>query len=224
MAIENGVVTSAFNNLGTTGTNIGTDKSVLGKDDFLKLLLVELQNQDPTSPQDTDKILQQTSQLATLEASQNTNDSLSNLSASLTNSSYYSTISSIGKMASLGATGLVLEDGNAVDFDVYFPEDISGGEVTITNSQGIVVDTLQVSARSKGSSALNWEAVDKNGQSYEDGNYAVGISYTTTSGETKNGQFGVFPIEAVRFTDGEAQFKLGSTYVAMSQVQEIYNQ
>lgn len=54
---------------------------VLGKDDFLKLLLVELQYQDPTSPMDTEKILTQTSQLATLESATKTNTALENLSA-----------------------------------------------------------------------------------------------------------------------------------------------
>ena len=44
------------------------DKSVLGKDDFLTLLLVELQHQDPTEPTDSATILTQTSQLANLEA------------------------------------------------------------------------------------------------------------------------------------------------------------
>jgi flagellar basal-body rod modification protein FlgD len=224
MAIENGVVTSAFNTLGTTGTNIGEDQSVLGKDDFLQLLLVELQNQDPTDPQDTDKILQQTSQLATLEASQNTNDALTNLSQTMTNSSYYSTVSSIGKMASLGADGLILEDGVPIEFDVYFPEDITSAEVTLTNDQGIAVETLELSAKGKGSTTLNWDAVDNSGNSFEDGKYTVAIQYTTTSGETKEGQFGVFPIEAVRFNGEEPEFKLGNTYMPMSLITEIYNQ
>jgi flagellar basal-body rod modification protein FlgD len=45
------------------------DKSILSKDDFMTLLLVELQHQDPTEPMDSEKILSQTSQLATLELS-----------------------------------------------------------------------------------------------------------------------------------------------------------
>ena len=55
----------------------------LGKDEFLKLLLVELEHQDPTAPVETDKILSQTSQLASLEASTNTNKELQNLSGAL---------------------------------------------------------------------------------------------------------------------------------------------
>jgi len=75
------------------------DKSILGKDDFMTLLLVELQHQDPTEPMDSEKILSQTSQLATLEASENTNQALSDLAASLGSSQQYSTIAAIGKTA-----------------------------------------------------------------------------------------------------------------------------
>ena len=56
---------------------------VLGKDDFLKLLLVELQHQDPTEPMDSGKILTQTSQLASLESAQNTTKALETLAKQL---------------------------------------------------------------------------------------------------------------------------------------------
>ena len=62
------------------------DKSALDKDSFLKLMLVSLQHQDPSEPMDTEKILSQTSQLATLEASKNTNKALEGLASSLGNS------------------------------------------------------------------------------------------------------------------------------------------
>ena len=64
----------------TTTTNPG---SVLDKDSFMKLLLVELEHQDPTDPMDSDKILTQTSQLATLESASNTNKALEELATQL---------------------------------------------------------------------------------------------------------------------------------------------
>ncbi|HUH42926.1 MAG TPA: flagellar hook capping FlgD N-terminal domain-containing protein, partial [Sulfurimonas sp.] len=68
---------NAATNAEYAAANTSKDKSILGKDDFMKLLLVELQYQDPTEPMDTEKILTQTSQLAPLEASENTNKALS---------------------------------------------------------------------------------------------------------------------------------------------------
>jgi len=224
MAIGSDYTTqSAFNTNGIEGKNIGENKSVLGKDDFLKLLLVGLQNQDPTSPQDSDQILQQTSDLATLEASQNTNDALSNLSASMSSSTQFSTISSIGKMANTGGTGLILEDGKSIDFEIYFPESAKGGSIQITNSQGVLVETLDISDISKGTNKFHWSAQDKSGAPFEDGDYKIEAIYTTDSGTSKSAKFGVYPIEAVRFIGDEAEFKLGSSYVPLSAIQEIYN-
>ncbi|OQX73565.1 MAG: hypothetical protein B6D59_05275 [Campylobacteraceae bacterium 4484_4] len=76
-------------------------KSILGKDDFLKLLLTELSYQDPTSPMDTEKILTQTSQLATLETQQNTNKVMTELANRFKMEQSMSAISAIGRTARL---------------------------------------------------------------------------------------------------------------------------
>jgi flagellar basal-body rod modification protein FlgD len=53
----------------STTTPASTGKS-LGKDDFLKLLLAELQNQDPTKPMDDSQTIAQMAQFSALEATQ----------------------------------------------------------------------------------------------------------------------------------------------------------
>ena len=76
---------NAATNAEYAAANTVKDKTALGKDDFMKLLLVELQHQDPTEPMDSEKILTQTSQLAGLESSENTNKALATLTAGLGN-------------------------------------------------------------------------------------------------------------------------------------------
>jgi len=117
---------------------------ILGKDDFMKLMLIELQYQDPTDPMDTDKILSQTSELASLEAADNTNKALENLSKSLASSQQYSVISAIGKTASLGSNSIQHTKGESSTFEMYFPTDVESGTVTISDSQGNVVKTIDL--------------------------------------------------------------------------------
>jgi flagellar basal-body rod modification protein FlgD len=51
--------------------SIGTPGSNLGKQDFLKLLMAQLQNQDPLKPMDDSQMIAQMAQFSALESTQN---------------------------------------------------------------------------------------------------------------------------------------------------------
>jgi flagellar basal-body rod modification protein FlgD len=70
-----GEVNSTVSGLnGTTGSSKITQE--LGKDEFLKILVAELQNQDPTNPMDNKDFITQMAQFSTLEQMQNMTESL----------------------------------------------------------------------------------------------------------------------------------------------------
>jgi flagellar basal-body rod modification protein FlgD len=67
----------SFNkSLQKNGREVG---GVLGKDDFLRLLVTQLENQDPTSPLDDKEFIAQMAQFSTLEQMTQMNTTLSNL-------------------------------------------------------------------------------------------------------------------------------------------------
>ena len=212
----------------STSTNLidapaGTNPNgILGKDDFLKLLLVELQHQDPTDPMDSDKILSQTSQLATLESAENTNKSLENLSASLLNSTQYSAVAAIGKTADTGSNGMLYTEGESPSFEIYFPQDILSGNVEIKDSNGNIVKTIPIAPNEKGVYSFNWNGITNAGNGASSGVYYIEASYANTSGETLKTRAGAYPIESVRFEDGKSLLKLGSSYVPFDSITEIY--
>ncbi|MCK9472966.1 FlgD immunoglobulin-like domain containing protein [Sulfurimonas sp.] len=198
------------------------DKSVLDKDDFMTLLLVELQNQDPTEPMDSEKILTQTSQLATLEATENTNKALSDLAASLGNSQQFSTISAIGKTADIGSNAIVFDEGSDTTFEVYFPDDIDRGNVEILDVNGNVIKTLDVGTNPKGVYQFTWDGTDANGNQVKSGIYYATASYKNPNGDDLTTRVGAYPIESVKFEGNETYFKVGSNYVSLADVKEIY--
>lgn len=211
-----------------TSTNLidapaGTNPNgILGKDDFLKLLLVELQYQDPTSPMDTEKILTQTSQLATLESTENTNKSLEALSASLLSSSQFSTVAAIGKIADTGSNGMLYEKGENKTFEIYFPEAVTAGNVEIKNTDGQVVKTIPIAPNDKGVYSFDWNGIADSGNEADSGVYYIEASYSNPAGELLKTRAGAYPIESVRFEDGKSLLKLGSSYVPFDSIQEIY--
>lgn len=198
------------------------DKSVLSKDDFMTLLLVELQNQDPTEPMDSEKILSQTSQLATLEATENTNKALSDLAVSLGASQQFSTISAIGKTADTGSNAIVFDEGTETTFEVYFPDAIEQGNVEILDVNGNILKTLDVGTNPKGVYQFTWDGTDTNGNTVNSGIYYSTASYTNPDGDALTTRVGAYPIESVKFEGNETYFKIGSSYVSLSDVVEIY--
>jgi flagellar basal-body rod modification protein FlgD len=214
-------VTNTTTATSLTDTSAGTNPNgILGKDDFLKLLLVELKYQDPTEPMDSEKILSQTSQLAALEATENTNKALEGLAASLANSMQFNTIASIGKMADTGSNAVVYE-GDAAEFEIYFPHDVASGSVNILDVNGNTVDTITLSASDKGLQNFAWDG-SVSGESVEEGIYYVTATYSDTSGESHETRVGTYPIESVRFDEGETLVKIGSSYIPFESIKEIY--
>jgi len=205
----------------TVSTSV-EDKSALGKDDFMTLLLVELQHQDPTEPMDSDKILTQTSQLAGLEASENTNKALADLAASLGTANQFSTISAIGKTADLGSNAIVYDEGSNSSFEVYFPSDIQEGSVQVLDNSGALVKTLDVGTNPSGVYQFDWDGTDNSGNPVDAALYYVNASYTDPDGKALETRLGAYPIESVKFDGGNTLVKVGSNYVPLASIKEVY--
>lgn len=213
---------NAATNAEYAAANTVKDKTALGKDDFMKLLLVELQHQDPTEPMDSEKILTQTSQLAGLESSENTNKALATLTAALGTSQQFSTVSAIGKTADLGSNAIALDEGSDAKFEIYFPDNIQKGTVEVRDSNSNIVKTLDVGTNDKGTYKFTWDGTDKANNEQKSGIYYVTASYTNPEGKALTTRMGAYPIESIKFDGSKSYVKLGSSYVELSKVKEVY--
>ena len=130
---------------------------------------------------DSEKILSQTSQLATLESTENTNTALENLTAALTASRDFSTISAIGKMADTGSNAIVYEEGSDSTFELYFTQEVQSGTVSILDVNGNEIATMNIDSGSEGTTSFDWDGKDKSGNTVDEGIYYVTASYTGSS-------------------------------------------
>jgi flagellar basal-body rod modification protein FlgD len=76
-------VTSATETAGTPGTQADNKAATLGKDDFLKLLVAQLQHQDPMNPTDNTEFMAQMTSYSTLEQVTNMAKSNAEMAATL---------------------------------------------------------------------------------------------------------------------------------------------
>ena len=213
---------NAATNAEYTKTTTTANKTSLSKDDFMKLFLAEMQHQDPTEPMDSDKILSQTSQLAEIESADKTNKALEKLTAALGTSQQFSTIAAIGKTADLGSNAITLSEGSNSTFEVYFPDDIEQGDIQITDVNGKTLKTLDVGTNPKGVYKFTWDGTDTSGSELTSGTYYVSAAYTNPEGKALTTRMGAYPIESVKFDGATSYVKVGSNYVELSKVKEIY--
>lgn len=79
-----------------------TASQELGKDDFLKLLLAQLSNQDPTSPMENTQFIAQMAQFSSLEQMTNMNAEFTKLATMLNSSE---AVNTIGKTVDIDVSG-----------------------------------------------------------------------------------------------------------------------
>ena len=117
---------------GATPATTTTDKTKsLGKDDFLKLLLAQLRNQDPTKPMDDSAMIAQMAQFSALEATQQ-------LQQTIQQSNNVQTIFQAGALI-----GKYVQADEPDGINVTGP--VTGVDFTTTN--GVVAPTLKVDGK-----------------------------------------------------------------------------
>ena len=195
--------------------------SQLDKDAFLKLLLVELQHQDPTEPMDSAKMLEQTSQLATVEMQEKTNQVMTQLSEQMQASASLNAMSALGKMANLANSVAKDTPSSQVDFSLFFPVDAVSGTIEIYDSVGNVVRNVSISDIKSGVNQFRWDGLSNSGEPTLPGEYLVKAKYIDANGSNRETVLGQYPVEAVKFDKGVAYIKVAGEYIDMNSVLEF---
>lgn len=145
----------------------------LGENTFLKLMVTEIQNQDPTKPVDSQSFLAQLAQFSSVSGIENLQKTVTGLAGSLTTSQSLQAASLVGhnvlvpaKQATLPASGQLT---GAVDVSKAAQQVVVG----VYSASGQLVKQIDLGPQSAGLANFSWDGTDMNGTPMPAGTYAV---------------------------------------------------
>jgi flagellar basal-body rod modification protein FlgD len=186
---------------------------------FLSLLTTQLQNQDPSSPLDTNQFTTQLVQFAGVAQQVATNQSLTQLIQLTQSGEILNSSSIVGKQVVVNSTQMPLQNGAG---ELQFTS-TSAGPVAIavynSSSQQVANATVQATA---GTNTWNWNGEDGSGNQMPDGPYTVAVEGLDASGNAIALPFSVIgTATGVQSSNGAVTLQLGSESVNFSNVQSV---
>lgn len=226
--MSDGVTSINFGGSTTTSTSTTKGKSELGKDDFLKLMITQLKNQDPTEPLDSSAYASQLAQFSSLEQLTNINTSLNtSLDANyLLTQSINNTMSAswIGKDAKLDGKVLTNNGQEKISLGYNLPAEASNVTIKIYNKSGALVKTIENCEKNAGDHKLSWDFYDNNGVKLAKGDYTFSVEAKTTDGKSMTVEsYRIGTIDSVKYTSSGTVLMIGNVGYSLSEIAEILN-
>jgi flagellar basal-body rod modification protein FlgD len=138
------------------------DKSnELGKNDFLKLLVAQMNNQNPLEPQDNTEFVAQLAQFSSVEGIDNLNSTVDDMASELRSSQALQASSLVGQSVVVASNEYgFLQSGDVIASFSEIPATTMNVSVQVKNKSGQTLETIQLGSHEKGSMSLRWDGAN----------------------------------------------------------------
>lgn len=207
---------------GTAGSGDVANSNELGKNDFLKLLVAQLQAQDPLDPQSAEDFSAQLAQFSSLEQLTNVNDNLKQIESFEQAVNNSSLINLIGKNVDSPGDRIDFKTGETKNLNFSLSEEAAQVSVDIFDSTGNKVTTLTLVNQSAGNNQALWNGKDGEGKSVPPGAYTFQVKAETINGEEIPATtFVSGKITDVVFDEDGAQAIINGQKTAVSEISRV---
>ncbi|MBJ6801276.1 flagellar hook assembly protein FlgD [Geomonas propionica] len=177
------MITDATSAATTASASAAMKKATgMNKDDFLKLFVTQLQNQDPLNPQDGTQFISQLAQLTQVEQAYNTNTNLQNLLGQGSNAGTLAAVSLIGKQVEAAGSQVELTSGSSSAINYNLGKSAQTVTVSVLDANGKVVKTITGGAQNSGNNSVTWDGTDNSGAALTPGAYSFSVSAKDAAG------------------------------------------
>lgn len=152
----------------------GTNKAEeMGKNEFLDLMIAQLNNQNPLEPQENGEFLSQLAQFSSLEEMQKLSGNVDNVVGEFRSTQALQASAMVGRSVMVpSAAGMLGADGQmkgAVDVT----STTADLKLSVLDSKGELVRQLDLGQQTAGQTAFNWDGKDADGNLMPPGKYQL---------------------------------------------------
>lgn len=148
----------------------------LGQDSFLKLLVAQMQHQDPLNPQGNEEFIAQLAQFTSLEQLMGVNTALGDLYAATTSMNNASMTQLLGRDVTAFSDEIPYSGDGPKDIHFQAASEVDRMTVTILDADGKVVAREELNGIASGEGSWRWDGKDIHGAPVPEGTYTVSIN------------------------------------------------
>ena len=190
----------------STSTNSAEDL----QNQFLTMLVTQLQNQDPTNPMDNSQLTTQLAQINTLSGIEKLNTTLGSISGQISTSQSLQSSTLIDHGVMVDGSQILVGSGTTTPFGVELTTASTATTATIKDSGGTVVRTIDLGALSAGVSTFSWDGTLTDGSTAPDGKYSVSIAASNGTEQLVAQPLNYAYVNGVSTSDGTTTLNLGT--------------
>lgn len=218
-----GDITSSIDSQVATSNSTASAFGAPSQEEFLKLFVAQLENQDPLDPRDGAEMVAEMAQFASLEQTAAINSRLDALAAQGASSTRAQMLGLVGHTIEANASTIGLTGTGAMpQIDLNLDKASSKTTAIIRDASGAEVRRIDLGARGAGKAALGWDGTGTGGTQLPKGNYTIEIEALDAAGNAIGSSTGLRGVvDAVNFSDDGTQIRIGSIVLNPSDVSSV---
>ena len=220
---------AATTNATDTKTTTSTDSVQADQDKFMKLLVTQLQNQDPLNPMDNAAMTSQLAQLSTVTGINKVNSTLESLRTDIASTQSSTAINLIGKGILVEGKGISLNSSTDADgktttssvFGVDLPSDAQSVTINIQDKSGKTVRTMSMTNAEAGTYPITWDGTTDAKTTAAAGEYTFTVEASNAGKSITATPLQLAAVASVSTGSGGVKLNTSLGHFAMSDVKEV---